>query len=190
MYCPRCGSGNGDEVIFCRGCGLDLVEVRVAIGPGAGKALAAKSNWADQLSERQHRRMMRRGMVGDESPLTLEEKAIAIQSRALMGTLVGGGFAVLSYFIYLSPPVGGIFWMFPVAFAIFFLGASIGRFAQASALKKLARRHAAELPAPRSAQEYQKPARSIYETDELPAQPHSITDPTTRHLGKKVFEEE
>jgi hypothetical protein len=171
-------------VIFCRGCGLDLVEVRVAVGPGAEKALAARASAPDGLAKRRRDRLRRIGIDGTEDALTLEEKAIEVNSRALMGFLVGGGFSILSYFIYMSPPIGGAFWMLPVAFAIFFLSAATARVTQARSLRQLARRNAASLPAP--ADGYSKPARSIYETDELPAQPQSVTDATTRHLGPGV----
>ena len=122
MFCPRCGSGNGDEVIFCRGCGLDLVEVRVAIVPsGAHPA----RGFVERSVARQNRRLRRYGIDGTEDSLTLEEKAIELNSRGLLGLLLGGGFSVFSYFIYSAPPIGGIFWMLPVAFSIFFFSNSL-----------------------------------------------------------------
>lgn len=181
MFCPRCGSGNGDEVIFCRGCGLDLVEVRVAIGPGAPNALAARSNVRDKLAERRQRRLRRIGIDGSEEALTLEEKAIELKSRALIGLLVGSGFSVLAYSIYNAPPIGGVFWMIPVAFAIFFLSTAAARFTQAASLASLASRNRSREALPEARETFIKPARSIYETDEL-AHPPSVTDATTRHL--------
>lgn len=183
MFCPRCGSGNGDEVIFCRSCGLDLVEVRVAIAPVAQTAVSVRPRASDRIAERRQRRLRRIGVDGTEDALTLEEKAIELNSRALMGLLIGGGFSVLSYVIYGAPPIGGVFWMIPVAFAIFFLSTAVARFSQASALRRLAARSAAPAALPERDDRYIKPARSLYETDGL-AQPHSVTDATTRHLSR------
>ena len=27
MFCPKCGSQNGDDLMYCRGCGVDLGSV-------------------------------------------------------------------------------------------------------------------------------------------------------------------
>ena len=96
MFCPRCGLANGDEVIFCRGCGLDLVEVRVAIVPG--KIEPHKPvGLADRVAERQRRRQMRRS--GPDSPLALEEKSVGFAARGLVNLLITAGMGYITLMV-------------------------------------------------------------------------------------------
>lgn len=178
MYCPKCGSLDKDEVLYCRGCGADLASVRTALEP-SNRGSAVDSN--AHLSTRQLRRLRRRGLDGTESPLTLATRAIDLQSSGVRGLLLGGGFAFITYMIYLSPPIGGIFWLLPLGPAFLFFSAALSRFIQAAMIKKLL----SQSPQPDSLPDAQpdliKPTRSIYQTDDLA--PHSITDATTRHLS-------
>ena len=183
MYCPRCGLANGDEVIFCRGCGLDLVEVRVAIVPvklEPHKPVAL----SERLSER--RRIRRAGVDGTEGPLGLEEKSIGLAARGLMNVLVAAGLGYITVVVYSRPPVDGIFWLLPLLFTIIFTSGALGRFVQAATLRSLANRQRETAALPQSREEFVTPARSPYQTDEL-KQPHSITDATTRHLEAKAI---
>ena len=180
MFCPRCGLANGDEVIFCRGCGLDLVEVRVAIVPD-------KLEPGRHVTLAERRRIRRSGADGSDSPLALEERSIALAARGLMNVLVAAGLGYITLMVYSRPPVDGIFWMLPLLFTIIFASGALGRFVQAATLRSLARRRREPAALPQPSEDLITPARSPYQTDNL-TQPHSITDATTRHLGAKAME--
>ena len=133
------------------------------------------------LSKRQLRRMRRRGLDGTETPLTLATRAIDLQSSGVRGLILGGGFSLITYLVYQNPPVGGIFWLFPLGLTFLFFSAALSRFIQAGMIKKLIRTGQQPPALTDAKQDYLQPPRSIYETDEL-AQPRSVTDATTRHL--------
>jgi hypothetical protein len=177
MYCPKCGSENGDEVIYCRACGVDLAIVRGAL-EDPQRGIAGASGY---ISDRQLRRMRRRGLDGTETPLTLARRVIDLQSSGVRGLLLAVFFAFLTALFYPSPPIGGIFWMLMPALSALFLAASVSRFAHAGMIKKLIRAGHQAPSLPDAQPDYVQPPRSIYETDEL-AQPRSVTDATTRHL--------
>ena len=98
-----------------------------------------------------------------------------MQSNGIRGLFLSGGFAFITYLIYQNPPVGGIFWLLPLAFTFFFLSTTLSRFVQAGMIKKLLRETAQPAALPDREPDYLQPPRSIYETDEL-AQPRSVTD--------------
>jgi hypothetical protein len=174
MFCPKCGSQNGDDVMYCRGCGMDLGSVRESLVKSAGSDLSA------HFSDRQLRRMRRRGIQAEATPLSLASRAIDLQSGAVRTGMLGVGFAIVTSVIYSRPPIGGIFWLFFLIPTFIFLAASISRFVQASMIKKLLRSTEQPAALPDREPDYIQPPRSIYETDDL--QPRSVTDATTRHL--------
>ena len=186
MFCPRCGLANGDEVIFCRGCGLDLVEVRVAIVPGKLEP-QVPMGMTERLSER--RRIRRAGLDGTEGPLALEERSVGLAARGLMNLLIAAGMGYITVMVQMRPPVDGIFWLLPLAFTIIFFSSAVGRFAQAFSLRSLAKRQRGSAALPQPREDFITPARSPYQTDEL-KQPHSVTDATTRHLKARAPEHE
>ena len=177
MYCPKCGSQNGEEVIYCRGCGVDLASVRTIL-EASDRSITASPQL--HLSDRQLRRMRRRGVDVTQTPLTLAERVIELQSSAIRGVILGGGLAFITYLIYQNPPVGGIFWLLFLGLTFLFLSAAVSRFIQASMIKKLLRETVQPAALPDTQADYLQPPRSIYETDDL--QPRSVTDATTRHL--------
>lgn len=174
MYCPKCGLQNGDEVLYCRGCGVDLAPVRQSV------TLAAAPDMSANLSERQLRRMKRRGIGEGVTPLALESRAIDLQSGGMRAGLMAAGFGIATFFIYARPPVGGIFWLFFLIPTFVFLATSVSRFVQAAMIKKLLRSTEQPAALPDKQPDYIQPPRSIYETDDL--HPQSVTDATTRHL--------
>ena len=154
MFCPKCGSQNADETTYCRGCGADLSNV-VALVTGKVR----------------------------DSP-ALAEKQIDLFSSGLRGAIIGAGFLIVagvSFGISIKLAIMGLFML---AFASFFLGTGISRLVQSRAIKKLREpQHPKRTPELASGQpEYFKPARSIYETDDLIGEPRSVTENTTTHL--------
>ena len=174
MYCPKCALQNGDEALYCRGCGVDLASVRRSLEKPVLPDLSR------HFSDRQLRRINRRGIDETATPLSLSSRAIDLQSGGVRAGMLFVGFAIVTWIIYSSPPIGGIFWLLWLIPTFIFFSISISRFVQAGMIKKLLRstEQPAELPEARA--DYPQPPRSIYETDEL--QPRSITDATTRHL--------
>ena len=175
MYCPKCGSQNGDDVLYCRGCGVDLGAVRGSLVKAAGHDLSA------HFSDRQLRRMQARGIDENVTPLALESRAIDLRSGGVRSLIVAAGFAFVTAIIYSRPPVDGIFWLFWLVPTFIFFATSLSRFVQAGMIKKLLRATPRQAALPEAQPDYIQPRRSIYETDEL-AQPRSVTDATTRHL--------
>ena len=158
MFCPKCGSQNADETKFCRGCGAEL-----------SGALA---------------------VVGGRSPddLALAVKHIDLFSSGLRWLMIGVGFLIVSgvsFGISIRLAVLGVF---ALAFGFLFFGTGVARLIQAKALKKLREsRNLQTTPTlPAGEPSYITPSRSIYDTEELTATPHSITENTTTHLDKKA----
>ncbi|MEO8041047.1 MAG: zinc ribbon domain-containing protein [Acidobacteriota bacterium] len=154
MFCPKCGSQNADETTYCRGCGADLTNV-VALVTGKVR----------------------------DSP-ALAEKQIDLFASGLRGVMIGVGFLIVagvSFGISIKLAIMGLFML---AFASFFIGTGVPRLLQSRAIKKLREpEHPKPTPELTPGQpEYFKPARSIYETDDLIGAPRSVTENTTTHL--------
>jgi hypothetical protein len=157
MFCPKCGSQNADKTKFCRGCGVELGALLVA-APASGRKA---SRGADARS--------------------LAEKQIDIYSRGLRGLMIGVGLILVAAFALIlttrSLPVA----LFSLIFGVVLLGTGVSRLVQAKGLKALSERaEPAALPSGQT--EYIKPARSVFDTDDLSAVPVSVTENTTRHL--------
>lgn len=152
MFCPKCGSQNSDETKYCRGCGVDVSGVIAAV----------------------------EGRPPDVTALA--EKHIDLFSRGLRGLVMGVGFLFVAIVAFGISSRLAVLAIFALAFAFVFLGTGISRLVQASGMKRL-RKASAEQPAlTPGTTEYVKPARSLYETDDLIALPASVTDHTTHRL--------
>lgn len=177
MYCPKCALQNGDDVIYCRGCGVDLASVR-AIVEAPKRSLAASPQM--HLTDRQLRRMNRRGDGSEVTPLALSQRAILLQGGGVRTLLLSAGFGVVTAMVYSLPPVGGAFWLVWLIPTFVLFALSVSRFFQAAMIKKLLRETAQPAALPDTQADYLQPPRSIYETDDL--EPRSVTDATTRNL--------
>lgn len=160
MFCSKCGSPNVDDTKFCRVCGADVSNVPAA--------MAIKR-------------------TGD---LSLEEKQIDLYGGGMRGALIGLGFLISSGIAFAVSMRVAVLALFFLAFASFFLGTGISRLLQSRALKRLIDRDRPELPAASDVAlpDQFKPARSLYETEDLAQLPASVTEHTTMHLDKRKTE--
>jgi hypothetical protein len=169
MFCPKCGSQNADETKFCRGCGADLGNVLAALDT-VGTSLIGISG------KKPH---AHRG--GSDPDGGFAEKHIDLFSSGIRGVITGAGFFITSGLAFLISMRLSVLGISLLAFASYFLGTGISRLIQAKGIKALSKRdEPAELPHPQA--DYLKPSRSIYQTDDLIANPLSVTEHTTTHL--------
>jgi hypothetical protein len=153
MFCPKCGSQNPDETTYCRGCGADLSAI-VAIVTGKIR----------------------------DSP-ALAEKEVELFSSGIRGLITGVGFLLVAVLALTLSPKLAIAVLFGLAFASFFIGTGVSRLIQSRGIKRLREpKHSQPTALAPGEPEYLKPARSIYETDELMGSPRSVTENTTTHL--------
>ena len=111
----------------------------------------------------------------------LSEKYIATYSAGIRAMSVGVGFVVLTALIYSRTPAQGILWLVALMFAFFAFASGISRFVRALGIRKLSKGDD-PLPLGPAKTEFEKPSRSIYETDDLA--PASVTERTTNLLDR------
>lgn len=162
MFCPKCGVENPDNGKFCRGCGANLSSVLAVVD----------------------------GSLSEESGLSAKNSPTELFSTGIRNIVLGFGFMGVGFFLFMIPPRNGIFWLLMMIPGFILLASGIGRVIRAEAAKKEAkeinqRALSANPPnraLPPSQTDYVKPKARIYETDDLAAQPRSVTEGTTRHL--------
>ena len=166
MFCPKCGTQNPDTSRFCRGCGTDLSNVSNALSGELGQP---------------------------QSPVLFDHKGKPVSlERAIIKIFSGLAFIGLAIALAASPSgVGWWIWLFIPGFSA--LGHGIAQMVQ---LKRYEQQNMLISPqvvqnqipmslksnlSP-SQNDYIKPQKSIYDTDELVTVRGSVTEGTTRHL--------
>jgi hypothetical protein len=173
MFCPKCGIENPDNGKFCRSCGSDLSNVLAVI---EGKFLIENTD-------------------------SSEDSLAKLYSSGIRNIVFGFGFSAAAILLHTIPPHEGILWLLLMITGISLLASGISRWVKADALKKerTVRRKfqqppifaetqpKKELPPPQT--DYIKPQKLPYETEDLIAEPRSITENTTRQLEMKAESE-
>ena len=115
--------------------------------------------------------------------MALAEEHIDLFSSALRNLIIGVGFLVVAFAGFALTDRLAVLTLFSLLAAPYFIGTGVSRLVKAKALKRLREVEEPRISALTSGeQDYIKPERSMYETDDLEATPRSITEHTTTHL--------
>lgn len=167
MFCPKCGTQNPDNSLFCRSCGANLSKVLALVN----------------------------GEITSLENVESENSFANLRSTGIRNTILGAGFLVVSIFLK-SMPGDSSFWLFFMIAAVSLLASGVSRIIKAEALTdpQLSKINSTlqknSLPASTNPKELSENApdyvktTSLFKTNELPPQPLSVTEGTTRNLEK------
>lgn len=165
MFCPKCATQNNDGAKFCRSCGADISLIPQAMTGQVHNAIA------DDVDDRESRRERKRG----KTP-SLE--------RGIRNLFMGVGFLFVALALsYAREGRGWWYWMLIPAFSM--IGGGVAEYMRSRNAKK-------ELGRPGSSGRVEIPhaptvhALTSRNTSDLVAQPPSVTEGTTRHLGAEA----
>jgi hypothetical protein len=167
MFCPKCASQNLDGASFCRTCGANISLVSQALSGQLPEPVATEEEFDSRRQRRQRRRQ------GKELSL----------DQAFKNAFMGLAFLFIAIALSFSIGRGWWFWMLIPAFSM--IGTGIAQCIRIKENQKRKELH------PQSFQQAPSfappPARNVElprpNTGELVAQPPSVTEGTTRHLG-------
>ncbi|PWT92985.1 MAG: hypothetical protein C5B55_05355 [Blastocatellia bacterium] len=191
MFCPRCGSTQGDDLKFCKGCGANLFAVRQVVD---SKEPPEKFDWSktwlaemfmshQEVARRQEEMERRRGITPavkrfQEIKAGVITSSVGVGVAILLGVLMEG--IILGGKV--TPDAAAILSRLWVAGVIpFVVGAALiinGLFVS-KRLVELTNRQQPELK--EGEQEPQQLRAG--DTNEFIRSPFSVTEGTTKHLG-------
>lgn len=165
MFCPKCAAQNLEGASYCRVCGANISLVSQAL---SGQLSQASE---EGLSRREERSRKRHG----------KEPSL---EGAFRSAFMGIAFLFVAMALLFSKMgMGWWFWMLIPAFSL--MGTGVAQFIRFREEQKRA-----TIDSGRAQPSFQAPARvnsfPTPNTGELVAQPPSITEGTTRHLGAEA----
>lgn len=102
MFCPQCGTNQGDDLKFCKSCGANLSAVRQAV---TAPEPQTKTEWTNTWVRYQREmEMLKQERKNRESP---EEKRITEIKAGVITSCAGIGLMVFLYFLMHGIIAGG-----------------------------------------------------------------------------------
>ncbi len=170
MFCPKCGTENPEDGMFCRSCGVNLGNVKTALSGN----LPVNETYIDE-----------KGKTRSNNPDDL-------WSAAIRNFAMGIGFLVISAALFTTGVAGGRAWWWAMLFpAASFIASGLSQMAKVKRLEKrmkvnfvhpnITETNQQQNVLPPTQTDYVKPS-TIYDTGELIERPPSVIEGTTRHL--------
>jgi len=194
MFCPRCGSSQSEELRFCKVCGADLsAAMQIVAAREPGEKFDWNKTWVTEMFLSADEKKIRKAKLELQAGITPEVKRY---NEIKAGVIVGSVGIALGIFLFVfmggliasgkvTPEVAEILSRLWIAGVIpLFVGlALVANGAIVS--KKLVE------AARRSSQAFDgleegatRPALGPAATNEFPTSPFSVTEDSTKHLGK------
>lgn len=197
MFCPRCGSAQSEELKFCKVCGANLAAVMQAVAvrePDPDQKFDWTRTWVAEMFMSEEERKRRKAEMERQRGITPEIRryneikagvivssvgiAIGIFLFVFMGGLVASGKVSYEEAQILSRLwIAGVIPLF-VGFALMINGLVVSK-----KLVEAANRDA-QAGSERLEGEANRPALRPADTNEFPVSSFSVTEQTTKHLGR------
>lgn len=195
MFCPQCGTKQGEELKFCNLCGANLFAVRQAAAlREADDKFDWSKTWMAEMFLSDAERKRRNAELERERGLTPEIKRYNEIKGGVIVSAVGLGIMFFLFVIgpaiaHQNPPGDADFirniWVagvipFMVGLALIINGLFVSK-----KIVELHRREAQSAPDPLGAAP-ERPALRSADTSEFIPPAHSVTEGTTRHLQEQA----
>jgi hypothetical protein len=171
MFCPKCATQNMEGARFCRSCGADI-----SLVPQAMAGLAAEKRAAVYAADAKPYQLSK----------YLEHKSLRSFDNGLRSVFMGLGFLVAAIVLaYQHMGRGWWFWLLIPASTM--LGGGVVEILRSRRATNMAALPTASGPAGAMPPQFARPGEfPSRQTGELMAQPPSVTEGTTRHLGAEA----
>ncbi len=197
MFCPRCGSAQSEELKFCKVCGANLAAVMQAVAlrePEPEQSFDWSKTWVAEmfLSAEEHKRrkaeMERRSGITPEMKRYNEIKAGVIVSSvgiavAIFLFVFMGGLVASGNVSHESAEILSRLWIAGVIPLFVGLSLIINGMVVSKKLVEAAQMERQTAP-DRLEAEADRPSLRPADTNEFLPSPFSVTEQTTKHLGR------
>lgn len=194
MFCPQCGTQQGDDLRFCKSCGVNLEAVRLAAGArDPEEKFDWSKTWVAEMFLSEAERKRRAAAQERERGITPEVKRYQEIKAGVITSFVGVGVAFF-LFVFMNglilsgqvPPgeaeilsrvwVAGVI-PFLVGLALIINGLFVGK-----KMAEAARREREQLGAAEGPAQGPRTLRPADPSEFIPADFGSVTEGTTQHL--------
>lgn len=194
MFCPRCGSSQSEELRFCKVCGADLsAAMQIVAAREPGEKFDWNKTWVTEMFLSADEKKIRKAKLERERGITPEVKRY---SEIKAGVIVGSVGIALSIFLFVfmggliasgkvTPEAAEILSRLWIAGVIpLFVGLALVANGAIVSKKLVEAARRASLAEQEGLAGAANPKLGPADTSEFVAAPFSVTEQTTKHLGR------